>query len=70
MIMARSQRISVTPNMKKCLEIMKEAAKALPPGDLKKRAQAAVDYMERTFEGQRQPMGGGECPDFTSIVPG
>jgi hypothetical protein len=68
--MARSKTVSVTPNMKKCLKIMKEAAEALPAGDLKRRSLAAVDYMSRTFEGERQPHKGGLCPDFTVIIPG
>ena len=48
---------------------MDEAVRALPKGDLKKRAKAAVDYMSRTFEGKPQPMRGVMCPPDIFIVP-
>jgi len=65
----RSRSVRVTPNMQKCLKIMDEAVRALPKGDLKKRAKAAVDYMSRTFEGKPQPMRGVLCPPNILIVP-
>jgi hypothetical protein len=60
--MAKSKRISVTPNVKKCLEHLKAAVKALPEGELKKNAEGAIGYLSRTFQGKPQPGGGATCP--------
>jgi len=65
---ARSKTIRVTANVKKCLSELKEAVKAVPPGDLKKRAGAALDYLERTFKGEKQPLRGKECPVDRLII--
>ena len=66
--MAKSKTIRVTPNVQRCLEELKAAVKSLPAGDLKKRAEGAVDYLSRTFKGEPQPLGGGHCPGGTAIV--
>lgn len=66
--MARSIRISVTPNVKKCLEHLKAAVKALPEGELKENAKGAVNYLSRTFKGEPQPGGGSSCPGGTRMV--
>ncbi|MFQ6070951.1 MAG: hypothetical protein ACE5LC_10585 [Candidatus Aminicenantales bacterium] len=66
--MAKSKTISVTPNVKKCLEELEEAVKALPAGDLKERAQGAIRYLDRTFRGEKQPGRGQVCPPKTKIV--
>jgi hypothetical protein len=47
--MAKSKTIRVTPNVQRCLEELKAAVKSLPAGDLKKRAEGALDYLSRTF---------------------
>lgn len=60
--MAESKRISVTPNVKKCLDALKAAVKALPEGDLKKNAEGAISYLSRTFQGKPQPAAGRSCP--------
>ncbi|MDH4220231.1 MAG: hypothetical protein OEY18_05585 [Candidatus Aminicenantes bacterium] len=60
--MARSKRISVTPNVKKCLEQLKNAVKALPEGELKENAKGAISYLSRTFQGKPQPGAGITCP--------
>lgn len=68
--MATSKSIRVTPNMKKCLEILGKAVKSMPKSDLKEQSKAAIDYMSQTFEGKPQPNRGRKCilpPTF--IVP-
>ena len=54
--------IEVTPNIQKCLEILREAVKSLPDGDMKTQAEAAVEYLDRTARGEPQPMDGRSCP--------
>ena len=68
--MARSKtiRVTVTANIWKCHRELKKAVKAVPPGDLKKRAGAALDYLERTFKGEKQPLRGKECPVDRLII--
>jgi len=66
--MARSKAIRVTPNVKASLEVLKEAVKALPKSDLKKKAQRAISYLGDTFEGKPQPRGGRICPPLELIV--
>jgi hypothetical protein len=60
--MAKSKTIRVTPNVKKSLEELKSAVKSLPDGDLKKRAEGAIDYLSQTFKGKPQPGKGRSCP--------
>lgn len=66
--MARSKTIRITPNVKASLEILKEAVKALPVGNLKKRANGAIEYMSETFEGKPQPKKGLFCPVEKPII--
>ena len=68
--MEESKKISVevTPNLQKCLEELREAVKSLPEGDLKTRAEGALDYLTRTFAGEPQPMVGQTCPPGRLIV--
>jgi len=66
--MAKSKRISVTPNVKKCLVYLKAAVKALPEGELKKNADDAISYLSRTFQGKPQPGRGTSCPGGTRMV--
>jgi len=66
--MAKSKTIRVTPNVQKCLEELKKAIKSLPPGDLKKRAEAALNYLSRTFKGEPQPRKGMICPVDKPII--
>ena len=65
--MARSKKITVTPNVKKCLDSLVEAVKTLPAGDLKADAENALDYLSRTFKGKPQPSKGRACP-VTAVV--
>ncbi len=60
--MAESKRIAVTPNVKKCLEVLRGAVKKLPEGNLKKDAEGAISYLNRTFQGKPQPGKGSICP--------
>lgn len=66
--MAKSKRISVTPNVKKCLEYLKAAVKALPEGELKENAKGAINYLSRTFKGERQLGGGATCPGASRMI--
>lgn len=68
--MARSKTIRVTPNVQKCLEELKAAVKALPAGDLKKRAEGAIRYLDKTFKGEPQPKRGKICPGGTLVIQG
>jgi hypothetical protein len=66
--MAKSRTIRVTPNVLNCLVELKKAVKAMPAGELKKRANAALAYLDRTFQGERQPRAGAECTEHTLII--
>jgi len=64
-----NKTIEVTPNVQKCLEILKEAVKSFPEGDLKTKAEAALEYLDRTAKGEPQPMDGLTCPPDKAIIP-
>ena len=66
--MPKSKTIRVTPNVIKCIEVLKEAVKAMPSGDLKNKAEGAVQYLSRTIKGEPQPRKGRECPGPTLII--
>ncbi len=60
--MAKSKTIRVTPNVQKSLKELKAAVKSMPAGDLKNRAEGAIDYLSNTFKGKAQPGRGRICP--------
>lgn len=60
----------MTPNLEKCLEALKEAIQELPPGDLRDKAERAIEYMSRTFQGESQPMEGKACLHGVYFIPG
>jgi hypothetical protein len=66
--MAKSKTIRVTPNVHKCLEELKAAVHSMPSGDLKRKAQGALDYLSRTFKGEPQPLKGESCPGSKLII--
>jgi len=66
--MARSKKITVTPNVQESLKRLKTAVNDMPEGDLKKHAEAAIRYLSRTFKGEPQPLKGRSCPDGTRFV--
>ena len=66
--MAKSQSIRVTPNVMACLKELKKAVKALPEGGLKKNAQGAVRYLDRTFKGEPQPLKGRACGPLIRFI--
>jgi hypothetical protein len=66
--MAESRVIRVTPNVRKCLRILKAAAEKLPSGTSKTKAKGALLYLERTFRGVPQPRQGRNCPGGTMII--
>jgi len=68
--MTQSKTIRVTPNVQKCLEELKAAVHSMPSGDLKRRAQGALDYLSRTFKGEPQSLKGRACPASKLIVAG
>ena len=61
-------KIDVTPNVQKCLEELKSAVESMPDGDLKTRAEGALDYLASTFQGEPQPEGGRRCKPGKPIV--
>jgi len=64
-----SEKIDVTPNVKKCLEVLREAIKALPEDDLKTQAEGALEYLESAARGEPQPNEGESCPIERIIIP-
>lgn len=66
--MGKSKSIRVTANVKKCLEVLKKAHKELPEGELKKETKDAINYLEKTFKGEKQPLRGMVCPRETPII--
>jgi hypothetical protein len=66
--MAKSRIVRVTPNLLRCLRDLKTAIKGLPPGDARTRATGALDYLSRTFAGERQPLRGLACEPPRIII--
>jgi len=66
--MANEITIQVTPNVQKCLEELTAAVNSLPAGELKERAEGAIQYLSRTFEGEPQPAGGSTCPGGSAFI--
>ena len=66
--MARSKTIRVTTNVMDCLKELNEAVKSMPDGDLKKRAQKALNYLSKTFKGEPQTMRGRHCGGPRPVV--
>jgi len=64
-----SEKIDVTPNVEKCLEVLREAVKLLPEGDLKTKAEGALEYLESAARGEPQPNEGIFCPADKVIIP-
>ena len=64
-----SEKIDVTPNVKKCLEVLREAIKLLPEGDLKTQAEGALKYLESAARGEPQPNDGEFCHVETMFIP-
>lgn len=64
-----SEKIDVTPNVMRCLEVLREAVKALPEGDLKTQVEGAVKYLEEAARGEPQPNEGVFCPGSKVIIP-
>ncbi|MCK4941988.1 MAG: hypothetical protein KAS65_00355 [Candidatus Aminicenantes bacterium] len=66
--MAKSKTITVTKNVKYCLDTLKKAVDALPAGDQKKEASDAIKYMKQTAEGKAQIRRGNDC-NFRLVIP-
>lgn len=66
--MSKSKTITVTNNIRYCLKTLKKAVEALPPGEQKKEASAAITYMLETAEGKTQIRRGGDC-NWGRIIP-
>lgn len=64
-----NEKIDVTPNVMRCLEVLREAVKSLPEGDLKTQAEGALEYLESAAKGEPQPNEGRSCPGNKPIVP-
>lgn len=69
-ILTEKIKIEITPNLEKCLEALKEAVQELPPGELKEKAEGALEYMSRTFKGEAQPNEGRSCFPGMIFIPG
>lgn len=63
-------KIEVTPNLEKCLEVLKDAVQELSPGELKEKSEGAVEYISRTFKGESQPNEGRSCFPGMIFIPG
>jgi len=50
------------------LKDLKKAVQSMPEGEKKKDAQGALNYLDRTFKGEPQPMNGRVCPGQRRIV--
>ncbi len=68
--MSEKLEIEVTPNLEKCLEVLKEAVQELPSGELKDKSEGALEYMSRTFKGEPQPNKGRSCFPGMIFIPG
>jgi hypothetical protein len=66
--MAESKTIRVTPNLKKCLDVLRKSVAGLPAGELRRQAQEALSYLAKSFEGKPQPLRGRGCPFDTGII--
>lgn len=64
-----SEKIDVTPNVMRCLEVFREVVNSLPEGDLKTQAEGALQYLEETAKGQPQENEGVFCPEGRVIIP-
>ena len=64
-----NEKIDVTPNVMKCLEVLREAVKSLPEGDQKNQAEGALKYLEEAAKGQPQENDGVFCPVNKVIIP-
>ena len=64
-----SEKIDVTPNVEKCLVVLREAVGDLPEGDLKTQAEGALEYLESAARGEPQPNDGVSCPTNKVIIP-
>ena len=60
--------IQVTPNVKECLKILKDAMEKIEDTELKASAAKALDYLERTAAGESQPEDGRRCPPPRHII--
>ena len=67
--MAKSRRISVTPNLEYALNILKKAVKSVADEELKKEAGDAVKYLDKTFKGEAQALRGQGCKPPVRIDP-
>lgn len=67
--MAKSRRISVTPNLEYALKILKKATKSVADEELKKEAAEAIKYLDKTFKGEAQVARGYGCKPPTKFEP-
>jgi len=66
--MDKSRKIEVTPNLVQSAEELRKAVASLPAGDLKARAEAALDHLTRAFEGRSALTQEKKCPVNTTII--
>jgi hypothetical protein len=66
--MGKTRKIEVTPNMIQSAEELRKAVASLPAGDLKARAEAALDFITRAFENHPESTEERKCPVNTTII--
>ncbi len=55
----KSVRMTVTPNVKYSLKVLKKAVNTLNDDEVK----GAINYLEKAAKGEVQPLSGRGCPD-------
>jgi len=66
--MGKNRKIEVTPDLVLSAEELRKAIASLPAGDLKARAEAALDHLTRAFEGRPALKEERKCPVNTTII--
>jgi len=67
--MEKSHRITVTRNVKYCLELLEEVVQLVPEEAKKVKAQQALHYLSKSADGESQPYRGLECQPPVKIYP-
>ena len=66
--MGKNRKIEVTPHLVQSAEELRKAVASLPVGDLKARAEAALDHLTRALEGGPATEQERKCPVNTTII--
>jgi hypothetical protein len=66
--MAQRAKIEVTPRMREALDELRKAVDALPIGEDKARAEAALELLAQSFQGVAAAKVTRRCPVNTNII--